>query len=458
MQAWETFVDILETEIGSETVQKWVRPLKILRFDACNIYLEANDPFQMMWFEEHLRQKVQTRFFNNNRRRIKVHLSVANLPNKPKNRSEQTSKDQVNQPKFTLAFDELDPDCTFSSFVVSEPNVFTYQVFSRIAGILEQEDINTNPIDLASLTPLYVSGPAGSGKTHLLMAAAHALRKQGLHVLYARAQLFADHVVSAIRAGEMRAFRQAYRNIDVLMIDDVHIFSRKGATQEEFFHTFNTLHMAGKQLIISANCVPAELQFIEPRLISRFEWGISLSLDIPPKDKRVQILLEKSKLMKFPLHSKVVEFLIHSFPNPKMLSKALEALVLRSYLNQEIKNLPSNQLSVLQTKHILEDLLQEQQEMALTPPRILQYVSEYFGIRPEDIVSKGQSKSCVLPRQIAMHFCRHELKLPFLKIGQLFARDHSTVMSSVKLVQKGLEKRDEEMTVPILAIMKKIKA
>lgn len=454
MQAWENFVDTLETEIGSEIVEKWLRPLKILRFDAGNLYLEAKDPFQASWFEEHIRQKAITCLFNNNRRCIKVHLSVANLPGKVKKRSGKADKSpEFTQPKFDLSFDELDPHCTFSSFVVTESNNLTYKVFQQISGIVEKGEAAIDKEHLSSLTPLYVSGPAGAGKTHLLMAAADALRSQKLNVVYVRAQTFTDHVVSAIRAGEMSTFRQAYRNSDVLIIDDVHVFSRKGATQEEFFHTFNTLHVEGKQIIMSANCIPSELQFIEPRLVSRFEWGIALTLDIPPKDKLEKILLGKIKQENFPLHNKVIEFLLDSFNTPKALCKSFEALILRCHLNQVV----SEHLTVLQTKQLLEDLLQEQLEAALTPPRILQHVSEYFGIRPEDILGKAQTRDCVLPRQIAMYFCRHELKLPFLKIGELFSRDHSTVMSSVKLVQKGMDGSEEEVTGPCRAIMKKMR-
>lgn len=459
MQAWESFVETLEKEMGSDTVEKWLKPLKILRFDACNLHLEARDAFQVMWFEEHIRKKVLSRFVNNNRRRIKVTLSVANTPVKTKNRPVKAQKSlEADTAPFSLAFDELDPQNTFSTYVVAEANLLTHRVFSQIAGIPSEGEEPADKALISSLTPLYVSGPTGSGKTHLLMATAAALRARGLHVIYARAQSFTDHVVSAIRAGEMSTFRQAYRNSDVLIIDDVHVFSRKGATQEEFFHTFNTLHVAGKQIILSANCAPAELQFIEPRLVSRFEWGIGLFLDNPPRDKMEQILQERSAALDFPLHQKVVEFLLDSFPNPKSLTQALEALVLRSHLNQKVCRLTSNQLTVLIATDILSDLLQEQYDAALTPPRILQHVAEYFGIRPEDILGKAQTRDCVLPRQIAMHFCRNELKLPYLKIGELFSRDHSTVMTSVKQIQKGMDEEDEEIVGPCRSIMKKIRA
>lgn len=457
MQAWENFVESLEIEMGNETIQKWLKSLKILRFDAGNLYLEAKDSFQVMWFEEHIRQKVHTRFFNNNHRRIKVHLVLANAPTKSKaSTAKAQKKSEVNTHSFNLAFDEPDSNCSLSTFVVSECNLLTYKVFSQIAG-KKDEGESDNIVDRSSLTPLYVSGPAGSGKTHLLMATALALRQQGLHVIYARAQSFTDHVVSAIRAGEMSTFRQAYRNSDVLIIDDAHVFSRKGATQEEFFHTFNTLHVAGKQIILSANCSPAELQFIEPRLVSRFEWGIALTLDVPTRDAMEQILKARTELLQFPLQQKVCEFLLDSFPNPKSLIHSLDALALRAHMNKHLSKTPSNHLTVILVKQILADLLLEQHEAALTPPRILQHVAEFFGIRTEDILGKAQTRDCVLPRQISMYFCRNELKLPYLRIGELFSRDHSTVMSSVKQIQKGVESDNEEIQVPCRAIMKKMR-
>lgn len=454
MEAWENFVDVLEAEIGSDTIQKWLKSLKVIRFDACNLHLEAKDTFQALWFEEHIREKVRARLFNNNRRRIKVHLTVANAPSKIKNRNQLAQKDaEAAKPRFELSFDSLDPNYTLSSFFVSEANQLTYKVFTQITGAGKK----ANKVDSSSLTPLYISGPSGSGKTHLLMAAAEALGKQGLHVIYARAQTFTDHVVSAIRAGEMSTFRQAYRNSDVLIIDDVHVFSRKDATQEEFFHTFNTLHVAGKQIILSAHCHPAELQFIEPRLVSRFEWGIALTLETPPRETMARILEERTKILEFPLHTKVSEFLLDTFTNPKSLSQAVEALVLRCHLNEQTRKISSVQLTILWIKQLLSDLLQAQQDAALTPPRILRHVAEHFGIRSEDILGKAQTRDCVLPRQIAMHICRHELKLPYLKIAELFSRDHSTVMSSVKQIQKGMDGDDQEIAVPLKAVMKKIK-
>lgn len=448
MQAWEQFLQQQEAELGPETVQKWLRSLKIQRFDACNLYLEAKDSFQALWFEEHIRGKVQTKLVNGNNKPIKIHVSVVNAsPNFKKNRFSKDAKPV----SFQLTFDELDPLCLFQHFVVSPENQLTYQLLCELAGIS-----HTTTTSLGTFNPIYLYGPSGCGKTHLLMSLAQAFRAQGLKSIYVRAELFTDHVVTAIRAGEMSTFRQAYRNTDILLIDDVHVFSRKGATQEEFFHTFNTLHLAGKQIILSANCSPQELHLIEPRLVSRFEWGIVLPLKPMCEQELRQVLQAKVEALHFPLPDKVFDFLIETFTsNPKALIKAFEALVLRLHLDSQHS---IQQLSVAATKTLLADLLVEEIKSALTPPKIIQAIAEYYGIRAEDILGKSQTKECTLPRQLAMHFCREKLKMPFMKIGDLFSRDHSTVMASVKYIQKSLEEDQRDMANICHAIMKKLQS
>lgn len=440
MQAWEEFLQQQETELGQETVRKWLRSLKIQRFDACNLYLEAKDSFQALWFEEHMRNRVQTKFLNSNQKPIKIHLSVANAPLKSQKKlgKPKELKDPPS-PLFHLIFDELNPHYLFKSFLVGEDNQLTIKLLYEIAG-LSQQKIAT----LGTFNPIYLYGPTGSGKTHLMMSLAQIFRAQGLKTIYARAETFTDHVVSAIRAGEMSLFRETYRHIDVLLVDDVHIFSRKGATQEEFFHTFNTLHLQGKQIILTANCAPQELQLIEPRLTSRFEWGIVLPLKPLHTEDLRKMLKLKGESLQFNLPDKVLDFLLETFKShPKSIVKAFEALVLRLHLDQ---NHSTQNLTVPSVKILLADLLNEEEKVALTPSKIIQIIADYYGIRKEDILGKSQTKECALPRQLAMHFCREKLKMPFMKIGDLFCRDHSTVMASVKYIQKSLEQESPDIS------------
>lgn len=437
MKSWEDFLLRLEGELGADTVRKWLRTLQVVRFDACNLYLEAKDSFQALWFEEHIRQKVISGFYNNNHKKIRVHLSIASknasLPKK------KASSQPATPPAFQLSFDPLDPYCTFEHFVREEENAVPLK-------ILEEETTQFNP--------LFICGPGGSGKTHLLMATTAMLREKGLKVIYARAETFTEHVVSAIRSSEMQNFRAAYRNVDVLILDNVQTLSKKSATQEELFHTFNTLHMSGKQLILAANCFPKDFVEIEPRLVSRFEWGIVLPIE--SVHDRQKLLEKKAAALHYPLSQKLADFLIESFPSsPKALIRALEALILRSHVNKSEMHALYRPMTVQLAKHYLADLLLTESQAALTPQKIIQHCSEHYGIRPDDILGKAQTRECTEPRQVAMYLCRKELKLPFTKIGAIFGRDHSTVMSSVKQMEKSIADKDPGPLSALAEIAKK---
>lgn len=464
MEAWENFLLQQEKELGEETVRKWLRPLKVSRFDAGNLYLQANDSFQILWFEEHIRKKILSSFINKNNRKIRIHLSlnenplktsVSHSPKTVRNKALEVSAPQ----KFSIHFDTLDPFCTFANFIESNTNPLPHKLLYQLTGYQPAtKSFIPQQVLPATFNPIYLYGSSGTGKTHLLMATASALSQQNLSVAYARAETFTEHVVTAIRAGEMSLFRNSYRNVDVLIIDDVHLFGKKWATQEELFHTFNTLHVAGKQIILSSDSSPAELQNIEPRLISRFEWGIVLPLEIIHKEDRKELLKRKADSLNYPLNAKVAEFLLDSFvSSPKAICKALEALILRMHLKQGDYRNASMQLSVPFVQQQLSDLIADEQKKALTPEKIIQNVAEYYGIRSEDILSKAQSRECVLPRQMAMYICRIQLALPFAKIGQIFSKDHSTVMSSVKLIQRGLDEHDSNVASPLHIILKQIR-
>ncbi|ADI38365.1 chromosomal replication initiator protein dnaA 1 [Waddlia chondrophila 2032/99] len=443
MQAWDLFLKEMEREIGLETAKKWLYSLKVADFDACNLYLEAKDAFQVMWFEEHVRKKANKHLVNNNRKQIKVHLSVKGL-GKPK---KAASKVKNIPPAFTLAFDELDPLFTFDHFIPSESNLLAHKLLFKTTNYDPiSSQVVSNPSELASFNPIFLFGGKGTGKTHLLMATAHAINCSHKKALYVRSETFTVHVVSAIRAGEMSLFRQAYRSVDVLLIDDVHLFSKKWATQEELFHTFNALHLAGKQIILSANCAPQELQHIEPRLISRFEWGIVLPLNPLPKEDMRKVIQRKAKAFDTQLHPKVEEFLLEMFSSTtNSIAAALESLLMRHHLRMREQKKASAPITVQLAKHLLKDLIEKESLSALTPEKIIQIVAEYFGICKQDILSKNQKREYVVPRQLAMYFCRQKLKIPYTKLGAVFGRDHSTVISSIKTVQSQLDENNKEV-------------
>jgi chromosomal replication initiator protein len=440
MQIWFDFLQTQEKRFGKETVERWLRSLKIVKFDACNLYLNADNSFQQLWFEEHIRPQLKS-FVNNNKTPIQVHLK---LSKESAQKSPKASKKKIEAPTFTIQFEEIDPSATFEQYITSNANL----IISKLLDELFQPQASPLP------NPIYLFGPEGSGKTHLLMALANRYRKAGLQVIFARTELFTDHVVRAIRTAEMPRFREIYRKADVFIVDDVHELQKKAATQEEFFHTFNTLHTAGKQIILSSNVSPQGLQAIEPRLVSRFEWGISLPLQ-PLEKKEVMQLLEKRALfMDTILHPRTIEFMAENFASsPKAAIHALQALLLRTQLPGKLDRSP---IQVAQAKTHLADLLEQEKQEKLTPEKILQAVAEFYGIRVDDITCKSQSRDSSLPRQLSMYLCREQLRLPYMKIGDLFERDHSTVMSAIRQIEKQINGENMELRAHHLAISQKL--
>lgn len=435
MKAWENFLKIEEKEIGSATVKKWLSSLKVLRFDAANLHLEAKDSFQAHWFEEHIRPKLAKKLLSVAHRPIKVHLTVAKSP--AADPAKETKKTKV-APPLKLQWESPDQSQTFGNFIWSEGNLIIQKLLGQVV------DRTADP----SFNPIFLYGPPGSGKTHLLNALALELGKTSLKTLFVKAETFTGHVVEAIRAGQMQQFRAAYRHADILIIDDIQIFANKGSTQEEFFHTFNTLHVATHTIILSANTPPRELVGIEPRLVSRFEWGISLGLYPLKKNDLKKLVLQRADERGVVLTEKTQDFLLETFTqSPKSLMRAIDAMALR---------LPPKACShVEELKRVLGDLIQAELAALVTPEKVIRTVAEHWGILVEDILGKSQSRECVLPRQVAMSLCRHHLELPFTKIGTLFDRDHSTVISAIRHVGKKQES-DKELASSLNILTKQL--
>lgn len=431
MREWNQFLSKLDLEFGSKNIDHWLRTLKLIRFDAENIYFQAHDTFQLQWFNEYIKPKLST-FKNANDKKIKVHIEVPNEKNK---------KDVKKQPfNFHIYPSKLLDSHQFETFIPTEKNELIYRFFK---GIAQESTSDFNPV--------YLYGNRGVGKTHLLMSLANTLKKQQKKVFYVQAETFASHVVQAIRMAKMQEFRNIYRNIDILIVDNIQNFSRKNATQEEFFHTFNTLHTQNKPLILSANVPPRELTEIEARLISRFEWGITFKLEKPESRELVQILKQKAKFMHFALSETLTDYLVRTFHSShQSLYQAFDALVLKSHMQDK------NNLSLQEAQEILQPLMKNETQQRLTPEKIIKTTAFHFGLKPEDLLGKSQQKEVSFPRKIAIFLCRSLLKIPYMKIGEIFQRDHSTIMSSCRQIEKSLEKKERESQTAISAIHKKL--
>jgi len=441
MRLWEDFLLSQEKSLGKEIVDKWLRPLQIARFDAGNLYLEAQNTFQIIWFEEHIRKQIPKGLSTGNNRPLKVHLALGTpLPfqKAPKTRRTETLQES---PARDYAPSPLDQTATFFNFIGTDGN--------KLAQKVAVEVLN----DASGFNPLYITGPSGSGKSHLLQALAKGFHEKNKKAIYIHAETFTDHLVSALRATDMAAFRAHYRACDVLLVDDIHLFSKKSATQEEFFHTFNTLHTEAKQIVLCSHLTPQELVQIEPRLVSRFEWGIVVPIETVDKDYFPEILQKKIMGMRVAMPQKVANLLLELFPStPKALIRAFNTLLLRTKGGED----GYNNLTLPTLKRLLSDLLIEEERHLVTPPRVLNTVAEHFGMRVDDLTGKGQSRELILPRQIAMFICRDILKLPYTKIGDLFKRDHSTVMSALKQLEKELISSASDAPSHLQSLFKKL--
>lgn len=434
MRLWNEFLKKKEQSVGPSTVQKWLSTLKVVNYDAANLYLEAQDTFQAQWFEEYIRPTLKSDLINENNRPIKVHIQIKNKQQlSHKNNSKLLLTDQ-----YRPVLDPIDPQFTLDYFVQSEPN----KILIKLIESLKQFNSKAPPL----YNPIYIYGEEGLGKTHLLQAAFTLLKAQNYQVLYAKLPTFMDNMVRAMKESKMSEFRKFYRHVDVLIVDDIHLLSHKSATQEEFFHTFNALHIEGKQILLSSRTSPQRLKAIEPRLMSRFEWGIVLPLNLPGKQDFFHILESKLSQLQFPLSNPVKEYLVKQFSkSPLLLQKALSALVLRAHLRlPQGKKLKSTQLTLPTVELLISDLIQTQENSKLTPDKIIDKVAHFFSVRQQDILGKSQSREFAWPRQICMFFFREILQMPYMQIGRFFARDHSTVMSSVKQVEKNLKSPDHE--------------
>lgn len=420
VREWTAFVEKQEKELGLATTDKWLKPLKLVHFDARNIYLEAVDTFQLAWFEEHIRPKLQEELFTANHHPIKVHLTVNGTG--PTTSSGRKKIQPQHIPTFHLTFDSLDPWATLAHFVDEEGSLAT--------------QLLTLSTTSSTFNPLYLHGPKGVGKTHLLMALCHEMRSKNINALYVRSETFTQHVIAAIRCSAMQEFRKAYRGTDVLLIDDVHLFARRAATQEEFFHTFNALHTLGRPIILSSLLAPSQLIEIEPRLMSRFEWGLAVPLK-PLSTSGLNSFLERRlKALGFSLSEEVVSYLISMFSSAPLLQQALDTLALRAHME-------NRSLSLDNVKIMLATLVEQSLTEVLTAEKIISSVASHYGITPADILNRSHAREYAYPRQMAMYLCRSMLKLSLMHIGRIFNRDHSTVMTSIRYIEKRRDTRKD---------------
>lgn len=338
----------------------------------------------------------------------------------------------------------LNPKYTFDTFVVGNNNKLAHSASLAVAE---------SPGEVYN--PLYIYGKAGLGKTHLMHSIGRFILEQNpdMKVLYVTSEVFTNDVVESIRSGDakkMNNLREKYRTVDVILIDDIQFIIGKESTQEEFFHTFNTLHSSGKQIILSSDKPPKEMETLEERFRSRFEWGLIADIQAPDYETRLAILKKNAEIYHKEIDDEVLKYIATNImSNIRELEGAFNKIIAFSKLNKVDINLAY-------AEEALKDVIYPDNPKEVTPSLIIDVVAEHFGINPEDITSKKRNSEFVLPRQIVMYLCRDLTETSYINIGKILRKkDHTTIIHGVKKITEEIS-TNEELRNKIDVIRKKI--
>lgn len=335
----------------------------------------------------------------------------------------------------------LNPRYTFSRFIVGSSNRLAHAACLAVSDHPAQ-----------AYNPLFLYGGVGLGKTHLLHAIGNHIldRDPEINVLYVSSEKFTNDLINAIRRQQNEEFRIRYRNIDILLIDDIQFIAGKDATQEEFFHTFNTLHAATKQIVISSDRSPKAIVTLEERLRSRFEWGLIVDVQPPDLETRTAILRAKGEQMKMPVPGDVIDFLAHKIQSN---IRELEGCLNRVAAYAELIKAP---VTVEIAMAALAELLDDKRRKRITPEMVLRAVSEHFGIDMRVLEGRGRSRNIAVPRQVAMYLLREETGSSLVEIGNLLGgRDHTTIIYGCEKIAEEIN-TDIRMRNDVLAIREKL--
>ncbi len=469
---WQMVLSELALQMPSATFDTWVRDTVVIGYEDGEFIVGMPNAYARDWLENRLRHSIKRTLSSIMRRSVQVQFRVRPRPVQDKRGVEtaplyqpvsQAVEPRVNplagQPQrakpaglakggkqITVVehqdngFEsQLNPHHTFDTFVVGNHNRLAHAAALAIVDSPGQ-----------TFNPLFIYGGVGLGKTHLLNAIGNSLRQKGYRMIYCSSEQFTNELISAIRNQNTEQFRNKYRQADVLLIDDIQFIGGKESTQEEFFHTFNHLHAAGRQVVLSSDRPPKALATLEERLRSRFEGGLQTDIAQPDFETRVAILQSKANRMGVQVSYEVVMLVAERVDSN---IRELEGALNRIFMQARLTNQPVNlQLA----KSLLENLVPVR--VPCTPTSVIRIVADHFHLRPEDLTGRKRTKDIANARQIAMYLLREENDLSLPAIGeQLGGRDHSTVRYGVEQVVKELE-RDEALRMTIMALREKVYA
>lgn len=411
-QIWKQLLVQLEPHINRQSFETWLKPTSLVSISGKDVHVAVPNRFFGEWIKEHYYPQMQEALEKElGEEGLRIHFVV------------DEKGEAAESPERERRKGNLNPRYTFDSFVVGSSNQFAHAASRKVA---ERPGTSYNP--------LFLYGGVGLGKTHLLSAIGNFIstRDPHLRIAYLSSEQFTNDVINSIRYDKMIEFRNKYRNVDALLIDDIQFISGKERTQEEFFHTFNTLYEANKQVVISSDRSAKEMSDIEERLRSRFEMGLIADIQPPDLETKIVILRRKAEVEGIPLPNDVALLLAtHIKTNIRELEGALIRL-------GAFSSLTGQEITVEMAKRVLRDTIQEKKRV-VTIEDIQRAVAERFQIKLVELKSKKRTKNLVIPRQICMFLCRELTSLSFPEIGKHFGgKDHSTVIHACKQIEKGM--------------------
>ncbi len=444
-EKWELIKDTVrnEYELSDISFDTWIKPLRF--YDVCDNTVVIMIPSEA----SHALNYINTRY----KSYFKVTISeimnheydvVFKLEKDVEGSLKENSSISSNVYNINYETANLNPKYKFNSFVVGSNNKMAHSASLAVA-----ESPGT------AYNPLFIYGGPGLGKTHLMHAIGHFILEQNpnMKVLYVTSEQFTNEVIESIRSGnasDITKLREKYRTVDVLMVDDVQFIIGKDATQEEFFHTFNALHSSGKQIVISSDKPPKKMETLDERFRSRFEWGLCTDIQPPDYETRMAILMKNVENCDRDIDKEIIEYIATNIKsNIRELEGALNKILAFAKLNNV-------DLTLKSAEEALRDVIYPDKPREITPSYIINVVSEHFGIKVEDIISKKRNAEIALPRQIAMYLCREMTDISLNEIGSFVGnRDHTTVMHGSSKIAEDI-KKNPDLAAKVDIIRKKI--
>ncbi|MFQ5802474.1 MAG: chromosomal replication initiator protein DnaA [Candidatus Methylomirabilales bacterium] len=424
-EVWQAALSNIQHQLVHHSFETWFRPLTLGSIADSRLQVLLPNRFFKEWFEEHyielLRSALEDLLFT----RVDIELMVPNQePPPPPPPPEMRHKRTARRPP--LATPSLNPKYTFDSFVVGSGNQLAHAASLAVAEQISRV-----------YNPLFIYGGVGLGKTHLLHAIGRFVldRDNGVRVSYVSSEKFTNDLINAIRFDATIEFRNRYRSVDLLLIDDIQFIAGKERTQEEFFHTFNDLYNASKQIVLTSDSIPKEIPGLEERLRSRFEWGLIADIQPPDLETKAAILRKKAQAEGVQIPDEVSLFIA---TNVKTNVRELEGYLVRIVAYASLTNQP---ITLDLACEVLKELVDG--DRTITMPHILEVVADFYRLKGRELLSKSRHKSIVLPRQIAMYLCRTHTNASLPDIGAEFGgKDHSTVIHACSKIRELMARDD----------------